>query len=516
MGWAVLFSMFPRFFWNLPLRYLLSSDAEFYINFIQMYLDPHIFVRDEMLRQVVWPVGTRFLFQYLSYIARLINIDLLQWSIDLSFISIALFLLGLYWLLRYSLKSNMFAFIITFFSVIPVHVLGGTTYGFQALGFLPRDLALGLSMYVLLLYFHALKRGKPIFLQLCFLVLGILANGYPLLFFHFFVILLFAEMIRVRTLSTSLFVYAGLFLAASAPAWLDMIINYSPATPIDIHLLRLRVGYMMASPIIGALTQYLRRFILYFVFIMAIYWPVSRWASENERRILKPWLVIAASSFLIAVVGVIVETLTPFAKYVISRTSIWFTLSAMVITCLGLRIIFNRYFPRHALWLTVVAASTIFIGQSNLPSVYRYLRDGYENREQRFAFHMAVEELIAVSNQDDLVMAPSDEMNDIAASLRTYSRRSVYVTYKDGGIVVIDGELARRWYNRYQEAQSIFNSHDSGRLLNFMAQEDIDFAFIPADYYASSDPALVDHVAARTEHYLIIRREPMNALSPSP
>jgi hypothetical protein len=516
MGWAALLNMLPRIASNMPLRNLLSSDAEFYVNFMQIYLDPGVFALDQMFRQVVYPIGTRLILQNLTYIADLLRIDLFQWSIILSFINLALFLLGLYWLLRQSLKSKLFAFVITLFSVIPVHVLGGTTYGFQALGFLVRDLALGLSMYVLLLYFLAINRKKLGLLQLCFLIMGILANGYPLLFFHLFAVLLFAELIRKGKLTISVFIYTGLFLAASSPAWLDMFINYSPATSIDMDLLRIRLGYMMASPLFSALTQYLRRFFLYFLFILVIYWPIRRWASENEKQILEPWLVIAASSFIIAVVGVIIETFTPYAKYVISRTSIWFTLSAMVITCLGLRIVIRRFFPKHVVWLTIVATSLIFAGQSNLPTVYRYLRDGYNNREHRLAFHKAVSEFKTISDPDDLVIAPSEEMNDIAASLRTYSLRPVYVSYKDGGIVVLDGELARRWYNRYQESQNILESRDARLLLDFMAQEGIDFAFVPNDYYTITESALVGHIATQTDQYLIIKKDLIDTSTGSP
>jgi hypothetical protein len=509
IGGGISFSMLPRLVTKMPLHALLSSDAEVYATFMQIVQNPEVFARDDMLRQFeLAPAGMRFLFQFLIKMAEILNVEILQWSIWVSFLSLILFLLGLYWLLYYWLENKLYAFVITFFSIIPVHVLGGTTYGFQALGFLPRDLALAVHIFVLLVYFQGLKRDSNVLIGISFLAMGILANAYPLLFFQLFAMLLFSELIRTRVLSKSLFVYAGLFLAGSAPAWIEIIFALPTAAPIDSELLRLRLGYMMAYPLDYAIFRYLRRVILYFGLMVLLYWPLSRWASNSDRRIIKPWKAIIVSSFVISVFGIVIETFTPYAKYSFSRASIWFTLSAMVIACIGLRIVFYKFFPRHSLWLTVVTISIIFAGQSNLPSIYRYLRDGYETREQRLAFHAAVGELKTLSGQDSLIVAPSTEMNDIAASLRTYSLRSVYVSYKDGGVAVNDGELARKWYNRYKEAQSMFDSRDSGYLLDLMVREDIDFAFVPANYYADSDPILDGRLVYQGEQYIIIQRDP--------
>jgi hypothetical protein len=216
-------------------------------------------------------------------------------------------------------------------------------------------------------------------------------------------------------------------------------------------------------------------------------------------------MAIATNSFLLALLGIYLESTTQFIKYLISRTSLWFILSSMVITAYGFRIYFRRYHMHKAALLSIIAISILFIMQSNLPTTYRFLRDGYRNREQTKAFHLAISKLKEVTNEEDVILAPSEEYYDLAASIRTYSFRSIYVCYKYGGISVMDGAIAREWFERYRKITEVFKDRDPKVLINFMKDENIHYAFLPSSYYSRDDQFIKNYIITDTGHFLIIK-----------
>src|SRR6185436_8137131 len=172
--------------------------------------------------------------------------------------------------------------------------------------------------------------------------------------------------------------------------------------------------------------------------------------SDADRRRLEPWFAISAAAFVFAVAGVVVETTTVQMKFLISRTSMFMMLAAMPIVCVGLDVIARRIDGRTAARTAVALMILFFLGQSNVPSIYRFLRDSRAQRTERRQFLAAAERVKALTPRDAVIAAPSPEENDLAASLRTYATRASYVTYKDGGISLVDGERARRWLTRYR------------------------------------------------------------------
>ena len=130
------------------------------------------------------------------------------------------FFAGVYVLMRRSLDNRAYALLIAGALIIPVHTLGGDTLGFQALGYLPRDAALALVPFVLMLYVKAVREESLAWLEpfsrlpsskgagrdttartalaaSCVLC-GLLCNFYVPLFPHLCATLLLAEVIRTR------------------------------------------------------------------------------------------------------------------------------------------------------------------------------------------------------------------------------------------------------------------------------------------------------------------------------
>jgi hypothetical protein len=110
-----------------------------------------------------------------------------------------------------------------------------------------------------------------------------------------------------------------------------------------------------------------------------------------------------------------------------------------------------------------------------------------------------------LTEKDDVILAPTDEFYDLAASVRTYSLRSIYVCYKYGGISIMDGNIGREWWKRYQNTVRIFRDRDPKALVDFMQSEKIRYAFVPADYYKKNDPHLRERIAYQSGQFIIIR-----------
>jgi hypothetical protein len=504
---AILFNLLPYLVSGVPLQQQVLSDVEAHISTWQIAMDPTVFAQDRILRAGLraLPAGQIIANQGLAWIAESLHIDLFTFSVVLSFCSLALFLCGLYFLILTSLKDRVPAFWITFFSIIPVHALGSVTLGFQALGFLPRDLAAAMAVFILILYFHAIEHDRKREQYLVFLISGLCANFYPVMFLHLALTLTLAEWIRRKRIDLNCIGFGLLFLVGAMPTLLDIALKNTETAPVDVEIMRSFYKYMMVSADWNSLGRYLRRFLIYAFLIPPIYFFFIRKAPENVRRRLHPWNALAISSFCLAVIGVYLESATTYGKVMLSRTSVWFILASMVIIAYGLYGFFRQYPARKSAMLAVVAIAVLFLGQSNLPTAYRFLNDSYHTRDQKIAFHAAVSELRNLTEKDDVILAPTDEFYDLAASVRTYSFRSIYVCYKYGGISIMDGAIGREWWTRYQNTVRIFEDRDPKALVDFMQAEKIRYAFVPASYYEKNDPHLRERIAYQSGQFIIIR-----------
>lgn len=504
---AVLFNLLPYWVSGVPLQWQVLSDVEAHISSWQISIDPSVFAEDKILRAGLraLPTGQIIANHGLAWIARFLQIDLFTFSVVLSFCSLALFLCGLYLLILTSLKEQVPAFLITFFSIIPVHALGSVTHGFQALGFLPRDLAAALAVFILILYFHAIEHDSRKERYLVFFISGLCANFYPIMFVHLALTLTLAEWIRGKRADLTCIGFGLLFLIGVLPTLVDIASKNTQAAPIDIEIMRSFYKYMIVSADWNSLSRYLRRFLIYALLIPFIYFFTIRNAPMPVQHRLHPWIALAISSFCLAVTGVFLESATPYGKVMLSRTSVWFILASMVIIAYGFYEFFQKYPTKKAVILTVVVVAILFLGQSNLPTAYRFMNDSYRTRDQKMAFHAAVSELRKLTEKDDVILAPTDEFYDLAASLRAYSLRSIYVCYKYGGISIMDGAIGREWWTRYQNTVRIFKDRDPKALIEFMQGEKIHYAFVPAAYYEKDEPLLRKRIVYQSGQFIIIR-----------
>ena len=497
---AVLFSLLPGLVSGIPLHRQLLSDAEFYAVVANKVLQPALYPRDQSFDFSPIPAGELAVHAALVKTGQTLHLETFVWSVAQSIASLCLFIVGVYVLMRASLQRRADALLVAAALIVPVHTLGGTTLGFQALGFLPRDLALAFVPWILLGFLKA--DTKPGWLLGIAAACGLLTNYYIGLFPHVCATLLLADAIRSRRIRAVQILAGLIFLALAAPTLIGVLATN--ATPVPRDILRERLGYLMAWPLPDAIARYLRRFLIDVAVVGAAWFTTRR--AFDDRRTLAPWFAIAAAALPLSIVGVYLETATPHVRYLLSRTSLLLMLAAMPIVCVAARGFVRRLSPGFASTAGLVLAGAFFLIQSNVPSIYRFLRNARDNRVQWQQFLDASDRLRSISQIDALVLAPSSESNDLAASLRLYGQRSVFVAYKDGGIAIADGDRALRWRERYKMLQRAIDATDASELTTLMRREGIDYALVPDRSPIAGDVALRTAIADRPPGFVIVRR----------
>ncbi len=458
---------------DVPLRYQLNGDAEVHVAHWREFSlkEADIFTKDDMFKFDIRPAGELFIGKILARAGEFVGLDVLIWSLILSYISFAILLVGVYFVVSYSLDSYRVGFWVALGSIIPAYSLGGSSWGFTPHGFLPRELALGLAVWLLYLYFYSIKVNSIWHRRLVFLLAGLLANWYPVLFFHYVAVLILADIFKSRSIKLEHFLWGLIFIAGAGWAVADIITKSLSASPLNLEIFRQRFGYMLLDSWDYVFLRYLRRFIIYTVLVAVLYFLFNRKISYNEQnRFLKDWYAIFLSSGLLSLLGLYIENDTTLARLFISRTSVWFIFSAMVIIAYifqafgGLTI--KKFKPLCSPILIL-----IFIGQSMIPTVYRHISELRNSASDYKSFIVAMEELKDFVPPSEVILADPNQ----AVKIRAYGSRSTYVAYKDGNIALLDGGKATIWSNRMKEVEAVMESGDLGRVNKFALDHKIKY-----------------------------------------
>lgn len=505
---AFLFNLAPFFVSGVPLGQQILSDAEGHIAAWQMALNSKVFSSDLILIKSMQalPAGQIASASILVLVPKYFKVDIFLWSVIVSFVTLFTFVIGIYFLVFVTLKDRLAACLISFFCIVPIHALGGSTFGFQALGYLPRDLALAVIVLILSLYFRAVYRENSRLMLLVFFILGLLANFYVSFVANIVLTLIFAEIIRLKKIRLNLILCGIVFILGALPTLVEFFAKDSHVAAVDLNLMRSYYRYLMATPFPEALRQYLRRFIIYAISLPLIYFFIIRKSKKSDQLLIWPWISLALASFILSVIGVYIETTTIYTKYLISRASLWFMLSSMVICFYGIRLFMKRIVVAKERIFTILVVSFIFLVQSNAPSIYKFLKASHNTASQKKEFHIAVAQLKKLTSEDEIILVPSSEFDDLAATVRVYSERGIYVCYKYGGVSIMDGALAREWKDRYQKLERVFTGANINSLLEFMQKENIRWAFVPENYLRDNGAISDSHIIAKVGRYCIIKR----------
>jgi hypothetical protein len=495
--WALTFNLLPLLTSDVPLSRRLSSDAEWYSVAFMRLASPPLIATDDVYALDLLPVTERAALAALGRVGTLTGADVLDWSVGLSFASVLVFVLGAYSLMRTTLRPGL-ALLVSAALVVPVHALGGTQLGFQATGFLPRDFGLALSMLVILLYVRAGRRTDR--LAIGFLACGLLANVYSMLYAHLGLVLLGAEALRDRAVRPRLFAFAALLAVGAFPTVLE-VITAPRFGPPDLEVLRLREGSLLLGPMPTTVTQLLRRPLLYALLLAVLVVTLRRSRPWLAEAALHPWFAIAASSAAVTAAGLVIENATPFVRYLPSRASVFFLLAAMVLSAALIPTLTERWWSRRGRAIGLGILILIFAGQSNLPTVARQLLDDAERGDSRRDLIAVANHLRVTTPATDSLLAPSEELADIAASLRTYARRPVFVSFKDLGVVLYDGARGRSLYRRWRTSQDLITKGDLQQIRSFLRDNGLAAAIVPSSVAGSEFVSEADHAG----RFVIVR-----------
>lgn len=499
---ALGFNLLPQFITGIPLKYHLLRDASSFVNISQTVVNPEIFASDTMMPRTL-PVGLLFFLRWSTQLGVFLGVELIQWSIYLSFISLFIFLFGVYAVTAYTLENKAFSFLITLISIIPVKCLGAFNFGFQTLGFVPKNLFLALSIITLFFYFYGVKHEKAGWIGLFFLLTGILINFYPAFPVHTAATFLLAEWFRKGRFDFRILCYSALVCLGSLPALTDVMINFVH-TKVDNDLLKLASTYTMMIPLSWRTVYYFRTFVTYAVIIPILYFKIIRYCNPKIQDQLRPWLAIVMGSFLISIGGVLLELKFPSLwRFLIPRASVWYIFAAMMVLVVGVDCYFRQERRRQS-FLPIVISLVILLWQSNIGYVGFRLYKAYQSKHDKKALLLALDHLKRKSDLEDVILAPCGRAEDLALEVRAYSQRPVYVTHTDGGIAIFSGSNGRLWWERYQKIRNLFPITNLMTFIEFMRREKIDYAIFPAETLKDTNRDYLNYIIYNNR-YLIAK-----------
>ena len=436
-----------------------------------------------------------------------LHIDILDWSIIISAVSLALFLSGVYFLVFYSTKIPIIGLIISLVSILPVISLGLSSWGFFALGFVPKETSLGIGVWLTILYLRGASTNAKPKIAWFFALLGLSANFYPPAFFHYAVVLLTVEVIRGRALKKEHLLYGLIFLAASPLALYDIFIKASHFTPPVLAIIIDHYGTPLHS-LSYLLVHYLRKQIIYTALVAALWYVYRHVLKKEYPPLIVLWYFIWCSTLVWSLVGVGIEVFAPlYMKYLISRISVWFYLASMIIVAYtGYELWFAKF--RRSVWSTIVFSALlllVLIGQTSILNVYSGLRNLGNTAADYKQYLSAVAQLHAVVPPDSLVLAnPDTEAN----TLRTYGGVGTYVAAKDGLVSLFDGAAAEWWFVRYKEAEKVFAQKDFVAIEDYARAHDLSYYFFNMRDLQTGTSTLAKKIVLRTGQYGLIQFAP--------
>jgi hypothetical protein len=501
---AIFFNILPTFS-GAPLSKQLSTDAEYHLVHWFTYSQEYqgSFDSGDQSSIDVRPRGELFGDKLLVKTSELLGLgieDLSQFSIGISWFALLLFLTMVYILGCLVFDEPFWAFILGLGSIIPTFAMGGATWGFLSLGFLPRELALGWCLGLLALFIFGRKHQKEKLVLLTFFLSGLSANWYPVLFFHFIIVLILADVIWKKKVSISHLLYGLLFALGGSFAIYDVLMKAQSTQSLDFGVYHYRYAYMMFSPIGYGIFHYGRRMILYLLWVPLIIWLAKFLKKDID---LSLWRSLFISSTAITIIGIGLEQSTNYARFLFSRASLFFILSSMVISVLVIPKFFEK--TKHQKLISGLILLIIFFGQSAIPTIYRSFVnnknsiDNYWIQKQN-GFIEALDIIKKNTLPSEMVLANPSYSNKI----RYLIIRPVYSSWKDGGVSLLDGKAAKEWFDRYTETNKILADGNLSEIIKFGQAKKVSVILIGPEKIKSNAESIDGFTSYQAGDYTVI------------
>jgi hypothetical protein len=465
---------------GIPAQYVQSSDATVHVVTWQQVSSSYQGEYDNDVAAKTFQAqstGELFADRVLVRIADTLHINLLTWSIIVSALALAVFLSGVYALVLYTTKNTLLAFLIALLSIAPVISLGLSSWGFMVQGFVPKEISLALAVWLSILYFKGIFHNSACTMVLFFFLLGLLSNWYPVLFFHYALVLLFADVIWRRRITKEQILFGVVFLIGAPVALYDIFIKASSFVPPDLQVIVDHYAQTLHSWQY-LFFHYLRKQIIYGVLVGGLWYIYRKVLKKEYPLVMGLWFAIWWSSLILSLIGVGIEVFAPlYTKYLLSRVSVWFYFVSMILVSYTA---YETYFAKvaksllnYAIFFVVVGA--ILLSQTSILNVYSGVRELEQGAQDYKDYLSIATRLHTLVPMKAIVLAnPDDEAN----ALRTYAEVPTYVSWKDGNVTLYDGAAARAWEARYKEAQAAFATKDFAVIKNFATKHDVHYYLV--------------------------------------
>ena len=469
----------PKWVTGLPLSQLLSSDAESWVYQLQKV---ELEDKQQVKSKITKPNTAYYIPQLRAIIemGKITGLSVVSISVYTSIFCLIIWVFTFYEMAKFCLPDPRWAILPGMLSIIETHILGGSTLGFRALGFMPRDLASVIALLLVTLYVVGASKRRGMLIISSFVGTGLLFYLYPPQSVVLFLVLAIADILREKKISLILACSVAGYLLVCSQYAVELVNTDAGGSFIDINIMRARNKFMLVTGFNQDSLRYLRRFgvhsLICFVSIRMLF---NKYKTKPN---IVPIIYISISGFLLAVMGLIIESNTEYLRLFISRASAYLTIGTLIL-CTAVLSEYVR--DKITMKKTIVVCGVILalLVQTNLTTLIRYWTQIACDREEIRAVMQMSECIKRSTGPASLLLVPYTEQKDIAATIRTYSEREVYVCDKEGGVSLVDGKTAREWNARVQKQKNVLKTSDTETLSKFMFSEKISYIL-----FRSSDP----------------------------
>ena len=465
----VVLVFIPKWVTGLPFSQLLSSDAESWVYHLQKVA----FEDKQHVESTKSKPNTAYFIRQLRAIIEMGKITGLSASLLSVYISIfclIIWVFTFYEIAKICLPDPRWAILPGLLSIIETHILGGSTLGFRALGFLPRDLASVIALLLVTLYVVGSSKRRGILIISSFVGAGFLFYLYPPQSVVLFLVLAIADILQEKKISFILACSLAGYLLVCSPYAVELLNTNAGESHIEINIMRARNKFMLVTGFNLDSLRYLRRFAAHSLICFVSIWMLFN--KYKTRPNIVPIIYISISGFFLTIIGLIIECNTEYLRLFVSRASAYLTIGTLILCTAALsEYVKDKITRKRAIAVCGVVLALLL--QTNLTTLIRYWTQIASDREEIRAVMEMCESIKGSTDRASLLLVPYTEQKDIAATVRTYSEREVYVCDTEGGVSFVDAKAAKDWEARVQKQNNVLKTSDPATLSKFMFSEKI-------------------------------------------
>jgi hypothetical protein len=471
---------------SFSLKYYGNSDMDFYLPIQYKLIDSSLYSRDPYVSEGLarYPNLVNFgISKLISFIGNAATTYAL-----INLVLFVIFWLGNYILCYYLSKNNVISLIYAFTNSFGYSVLFGTYWGI-IIGIVSlRDFFTALVPWLLLLYFMSKKDKQKSWF---FLFLGICTLLHIIYGLTLFLIIILTYFISEKFSINLIFrtsKYLLFFLIGVAPLLITMSSTIIGGS-INEEILKIRMSGHYSIDI-------LRLLIVFFIPGLS-YIICNKYNLCNIKNKIKIDLMVA-TIIVFTVIFFFCSLLIPsFSIYEFTRINKYLIpfLLFYVSYLIYYSIFINRkliFFGLVLFTISIIPFHTIlynFIDQSTLNFKLDFREERYIREETKFNTmfrNYASKELDEIvqwtrknTNKDSLFLVTP---HLFASRFRAHTQRSVFVSFKDGGMVILKSNISNIWYSDMKRATNLYVTNSTTDFIEFAKEKQSEYIVVEKKY----------------------------------